>query len=485
MKVDVKDKSPVEKTISIEIESEKCVKVMDKVLNKISREVTIPGFRKGKAPKTAIVRRFGIDALKKDVLDELIPQAAGEVFKDEKLRPISTPRYTDYDDIVLEEGKPVSFEITFEVKPEFEIKDYKGLELIRIVRDVNVDELVEKQIKELQEQMGSMGVVEEDRPLKEGDIAHVDFESTDQEGNIIKGGSAKNYYMALEREKFIPGFVDNIIGRKAGEEWEFDIKFPEDYPNKEMADKDIHFKVKMMGILKKELPELDDEFAKSVGKYETFEQMKEDLKNRIQESIGNQQKNELQEQAIAKLVDQLKDVVLPPSLVEGHLNRYIEDFRNQVKNLGKSLEEWVAESGSDFEKFRNSFYPQARNAARAELIIDKIAETEKIEATDEDMKKEIEAFAERVNQPPDLVRQIMTRNNYLPVMRYEVRNRKVLDMILENAKITEKSPEQVKADLTGKTAEALAETENSEGTEKKVTAEESSESSKEKDASKG
>jgi trigger factor len=374
-----------------------------------------------------------------------------------KIKPISTPRYTDYDEIVLEEGKPLNFEITFEVKPEFEIKDYKGLELIRIVRDTNVDEMVEKQLKDLQEQMGTMVVIEEDRPLKEGDVAHVDFESTDKEGNFVKGGSAKDYYMTLEKQNFIPGFIENIVGRKSGEEWEFDVTFPEDYPNDDMAGKDIHFKVKLMGILKKELPARDDEFAKAVGKYETFEQLKKDIEDRIKESIEGQQRNELEEQAIAKLVDQLKDVQIPDSLVEGHLGRYIDNFRNQLKNIGKSLEEWVVESGSDMDQFRKSFYPQARNAAKAELIIDRIAEQEKVEATDEDLDKEIEKFASRLNQGADVVRQIMTRNNYLPVMRYELRNRKVFDMIIDNARISEKSPEQVRADLTGKAEKALEE----------------------------
>jgi trigger factor len=457
MKVEVKDKSTVEKTLAIEVEPERYQKVLDKVLNKVAREVAIPGFRKGKAPKNAVMRRFGMDALKIDLLEELIPQVAVEAIQEQKLNPLSTPRCTDYEKIIVEEGKPINFEITFEVKPEFDIKDYKGLELIRIVRETNIDELVEKQISSMQEQAGSMVVVEEDRPVVEGDVAHVNFISTNQDGVPIKGGSAEDYYMTLEKENFIPGFMEKIIGHKVGEEWEFDVNFPEDYPNSEMAGNDIHFCVKLLGIKKKELPERDDEFAKSVGSFETYEQMKNDIESRIKESIEMQQRNELEEQAIAKLVDQMKNVEIPTSMVEGHLGRYVDDFRNQIKGMGKSLEEWLKEAGSNIDDFRKSFYPQARNAAKAELIIDKIAEKENVEATDEDVDKEIEKFAGRMNQSPEMIKQIMTRNNYLPVMRYELRNRKVFDLVLENANISEQTPEQVKAQITGRAEKVLAE----------------------------
>ena len=316
MKVAISEQSPVTKMLEIEVEPERYAKIIDKLIKEVGRDLQIPGFRKGKAPKKLIMRQVGPDALKHDLIEDLVPNIAPEIFKEYNLEPLDMRLATKISDIEFEEGKPLNFALEIQVKPTFELDGYKGLELIRIIRNVDVDKEVELQIKQLQEQHGMMETVEEDRPLQEEDIAYVDFESFLPDGTTIEGGKAEKYYMPLEKEAFIPGFIEKFFGKKAGEEWEFEIKFPDDYRNTQLAGKDVRFKVKLHSIMRKNLPARDDEFAKTVGKYETYEQLVQDLKARIVKNLENQQRYELEEQVLSQLCEKIKDVMIPPALIE-------------------------------------------------------------------------------------------------------------------------------------------------------------------------
>ncbi|MFP4498479.1 MAG: trigger factor [Vulcanimicrobiota bacterium] len=468
MKVEVVDKSPVEKLLAIQVEPENYQKTLDQVIKDVGRELQIPGFRRGKAPRKAIVRRFGMEAFKNDLLDKVIPETTRKVLEEKDLHPLATPICSNYADIVLEEGKPITFNIAIEVKPEFELKDYKGLELVRIGRGLDVDEVVEQQINNLQQQQGTMEPVEEDRELKEGDIAHVDFSSYRPDGEPVPTGSEKNYYMTLEENSFVPGFMEHVVGHKPGDEWEFTVTFPENYVNKDIAGKDITFKMKLHGIMKKELPPRDDELAKSTGRYETYEELKNDFEKRVRESIEQQQKNEMQEQVLNKLAEQLKDVTIPRALIDFHMERFVSNLQQQLQMQGKTIESHLASLNTNLDEFKERFAPQAENAAKAELILDKLAELENVEVQEEELDKEIEKVAGQLKQDVKMIRRAMMRDGYINALKFDIRNRKIFDMIIDNAEITEKTQDEILKEETEKAKEKNTEEKKEETGEETV-----------------
>ena len=450
MKVEVIEKSPVEKSVSIEVGPEKYKKSLDKIINDVRRSVTIPGFRKGKAPKKIVIRKIGMDSLKKDLLEELIPEISLEVLEERNLVPLSTPVCTNYEEIVIEEGKPINFVLEFEVKPEFEISDYKGLDLEKIVYDVNQDELLEKQIKSIQEQSATMVPIEEDRGVKEGDVAHVDFESFHKDGTPVKGGSASDYYMTVEKQNFIPGFVEHIMNRKAGESWEFEAEFPDTYPEPSLAGSTVDFKMTLHSIMKKELPQLDDDFAKSQGKYETYKEMEDAMKVKIADHVEQQYRYQLQDKIMKQLVEKMSDMPVPQSLVRGHQERFLKNMAEMLERQGKSLQEHLNSLKVDIHTFLKQIEPQSEAAAKGELILDKIAQQENVEVSDEEINEQVQKVADNLGQSLDMVRKAMERDKYLSVISYEVRNRKIFDLIIENANLTEKSWEQVQKEMEEK-----------------------------------
>lgn len=447
MNVEILEKSPVEKTVIFEVEPKRYQKSLDQILNDVRKTVAIPGFRKGKAPRAIIIKKVGMDALKKDLLEKLIPDVSVEVMDEKKIVPISTPVCTNYDSIVIEEGKPIKFELTFEVKPEFEMAEYKGLELEKTVYELDPEDLLKKQITNLQEQAGTMKPIEEERGVTEGDVAHVDFESRLEDGTPVSGGSAKDYYMTVDRQNFIPGFVEHIEGKKAGETFEFDVVFPENYPERNLAGKNVKFKMILHAIMKKELPALDDEFAKSMGKYETYAQMEESFRKKIEEHIDQQYRYQLQDKIMKALVDKMPELPVPQALIRGHQERFLKNLASMLQRQNKTLEDHIKGLNMTPQQFLSQIEPQALEAAKGELILDKISSMEDVKVADEEIDAEVAKVAQNLNQSVEMIKRAMERDNYLPVISYEIRNRKIFDIIIENAKITEKKFEDFEQEV--------------------------------------
>lgn len=443
MKVDVSQKSQIEKVLKVEVEPEKYKPILNKLIKEVAKEFPFPGFRKGKVPAAFIVKRMGYGAFKHDLLEELLPKVTQEAVESQGIMPLSIPAITPLNEIEFEYEKPISFEFTVEVIPEFELKTYKDLTLKRKPRNIDVDELLQSRIEALREQSGEMEPLEEDRPLEKGDVARVDFESF-IDGEPVDSGLARDYFMTVDEKNFIPGFIEQLVGKKAGDEWEFDIEFPDSYPNTKLAGEEVHFKMKLHGIMLKKLPELDDEFAKTAGRFETFEQMKEDMRKRIVNDIENQEKDMFRTQILDKIGEEMEDVLIPPTMVKQSLESFMGNFEQQLQMMGKNLDSYLKEQGTNTNDFMRRFYPQAREMARAELIVDKIAEQEKIEATDEDLDKEIEQIAGRLSQDPASLKATMEKNGYIYNLKYSLRTRKVYDFIIDNSNIVEEEEEEVK-----------------------------------------
>ncbi|MCD4782548.1 MAG: trigger factor [Candidatus Eremiobacteraeota bacterium] len=452
MKVETSLKSSVEKLLKIEVEPAKYEPILKKIINDVSREIQVPGFRRGKAPSAVVLRKVGEDTIKNDLLEKLIPKAASEALEMEKIIPLAVPAVSNYMEIEFNRGEPIKFEITVEVKPEFELTDYKGLELTKKPSKVDAEEIVDKKIEALRQQAGEMIPVEEDRPLKKGDVAVVDFESF-QDGEPVENGGAQNYYMTVSDDSFIPGFIEHLIGHKPGDEWEADITFPDDYANPALAGKETHFKFKLHDIMKKKLPDYNDDFAQSIGDFQTFDEMKEDMRKNIADGIEQQEKQQLQDQVINKLIEKMEGVLVPPSLVEHNLQIFMNNLEYNLKMMKTNLKDYFEGQGTTEKEVKRQFYPKGVEMAKAELILDKVAMLEDIKATDEEIDKEIEEMAKRLNQDVQVIRKALEKENQISGFEYSIRNRKVYDFLLEHANITEETIELVNEEEPGKEIE--------------------------------
>jgi len=441
MKVETSRKSPVEVLLKIEVEPSRYEPILRKITREVSKGIQIPGFRKGKAPMGVILRRVGEDAIKEDLLKELIPDVVPEAIRNEEIIPLSTPQVTNYDKIVFRRGKPINLEIVAETKPEFELTGYKGLELTRKPSMIDVEEVLDKRIEALRQQAGEMIPIEEDRPLKKGDVAVVDFESF-QEGEPVENGKSENYYMTVTDDNFIPGFADNLVGHKPGDEWEFDISFPDDYPNPSLAGRETHFKFKLHEIMRKELPDYDDDFAQLVGDYETYDEMKADLRKSIVNTINEQEKQYLQDQIINQLIEKMEGVTAPPVMVESSLNIFLDNLKYNLKAMNKDINTYFKEQGTTEEEVKRRFYPKGVEMAKAELALDKVAMLEDIKADDEEVDKEIEEMAKRLKQDADIIRKALEKEKQINSIKYSIRNRKVYDFLIEHAIIKEEETEE-------------------------------------------
>lgn len=462
MKVDVAQKTPIHKVLSVKVEPEYYMDMYNEIINEVAKNIHIKGFRPGKAPLNMVIRKIGADSIKNELLDKLIPDAAMKALEQHKIFPLGTLQCTPYHEIDFTYGKPIDFEITVEVKPEFDLNNYKGLTLTKPPQNIDIDKLVEDKITALREQAGEMEPIEEERGLELGDIAYVDFRSF-LNGEPVENGTAEDYYMTVEEENFIPGFVNHLIGRKPEEEWEFDVVFPENYSNIELSGKEVHFKIKLHGIFKKNLPELNDEFAKTVSGKETFEEFKQSMKEDFEASVKDQEKSMFQEQIINHLIkNEMKDVEVPPSLVEHHLNVFFENLDNRLKQMGKNIENYFEEQNLTPDKVWEKFHPMALEMAQGELILDKLAEKENIVVSDEEVDAELDKIAKRLNQSLEFIRNAMEKSNGIGKIKYSLRNKKVYDLIIENATIVEKSeetPDEVKEDQTEESSLSEAERE--------------------------
>lgn len=456
MKVEASWKSPVEKLLKIEVEPAKYEPVLRKVVGEGSKDIQIPGFRKGKAPFGAILRRIGMNKVKNDLLRELIPDVIAEAIKSEKITLLSVSEVTNYNNIEFIRGKPIEFEVTIETTPEFEFTGYKGLELTRKSANIDVEEILEKKLEALRHQAGEMIPVEEDRPLEKGDVAVVDFESF-QEGEPVENGGAQNYYMTISDDNFLPGFMGNFIGHKPEEEWEFDTTFPDDYANPALAGRKTHFKFKLHEIMRKELPDYDDDFAQSLGDFQTFYEMKEDLRKNIADGIDQQEKQHFQDQIINKLIPKLEGVMVPPSLVESSLNIFMENLDYNLRMMKTNLDDYFNEQGINEDEMKRQFYPRGVEMAKAELVLDKVAILEDIKATEEEVDKEIEDMAKRLKQDAKNIREAMEKEHQIVGLEYSIRNRKVYDFLIEHANIIEKTEEEKEEEIETGEAEVTEE----------------------------
>ncbi len=411
--------------LTIEVDADTVNKGLDAAFNKVVKQVNVPGFRKGKMPRGMFEKRFGVEALYQDALDILLPEAYANAVMEAGIEPIDRP---EIDVEQLEKGQPLIIKATVQVKPEVKLGDYKGLEVEKVETEVTAED-VDAEIKALQERHAELAVKEEGQTA-EGDTVTIDFEGF-VDGEAFEGGKAENYALELGSGSFIPGFEEQLVGLEAGAEKEVEVSFPEEYHAAELAGKPATFKVKLHEIKTKELPELDDEFAKDVDEeVETLAALKEKIENRLKESKKNEAEQKLRDSLVEKAAENA-EVEVPEVMVKNEVDRMMDEFGQRLQMQGMNLELYFQFSGQTEEDLRGQMQEDAKKRVLTNLTLEAIAKAENIEVSDEEAEKEVEELAAQYNMPADNIKQAL---GGLDNLKADLQVRKAVEFLVENSK---------------------------------------------------
>lgn len=412
--------------LELTVESEKFDEAIKKVYFKSAKYFNIPGFRKGKAPMNIVEKYYGKEIFYEDAFNEVAEQALQEAIKESNLQIVSRP---DIEVTQIEKGKELKFIAIMQTKPEVELGKYKGIEIKKIEYNVS-DEDIEHELGHMQEHNSRIITIEE-RPVEKGDIATIDFEGF-VDGKAFEGGKAENHELEIGSNSFIPGFEDQVIGIKIDEEKEIKVKFPDEYFSKDLAGKDATFKVKVKEIKKKELPELDDDFAKDVSEFDTIKELKEDIKNKIQKQNDEKAKYETEEALIKAICEEIK-VNIPSGMVETETDNMIKDIEQRLAYQGLKIEQYLQMMGKTMEDTKKEYEPQAIERIKSRLAIEAIIKAEKIEATDEEVNEKMKEMAKNYGKEED--KEFLENENVRKYIKEGITSEKAVDFIVKNAKI--------------------------------------------------
>lgn len=411
--------------LSFTVEAEKFEEAMKKVYSKTAKYFNIPGFRKGKAPMQLVERQYGSEIFYEDAFNELVPDLYDEAIKENNVEAVSKP---DIDITQMEKGKDLIFTATVQTKPEVKLGKYKGIEIKKIEYNVS-DEEINHELGHMQERNSRLISVE-DRPVEEGDITVIDFEGF-VDGVPFEGGKAENHELEIGSKTFIPGFEDQIIGMKIDEERDINVKFPEEYFSKDLAGKDATFKVKLHEIKKKELPELDDEFAKDVSEFDTLDELKKSIKEKIEEENKNKEKYETEEEAI-KTVCENTEIDIPSGMIELEIDNMVKDIEARLSYQGLKLEQYLQMMGKTESEMRTEFEEQAKRSVKSRLVLEAIATAEDTLPTDEEVTEKIKEMAKQYNRDE---KELLENEQLKSYLADSMKTEKAIDFIVKNAKI--------------------------------------------------
>ena len=410
------------------IEKEAFDKAVDAAYRKNVGKMNVPGFRKGKAPKAIIEKMYGKGVFYDDALNTLIPDAFEEALDEAGEKPVGQPEF----DIVSLEGDVV-IKAAFPVKPEVTVKNYKGYAVERTVAPTT-DEEVDAEIAQVRSR-NSRTVDITDRPAADGDIAVIDYEGF-VDGKPFEGGKGEKHNLTLGSGQFIPGFEAQIVGHNPGDEFDVVVTFPEDYHAKELAGKEATFKTVLHEIKFNELPALDDDFAKDVSDFDTFDEYKADVKAKITDRHVKAADAEVEEKLIDELIDNL-EADIPEAMFVNETENQLRDYDNRLRMQGLDLGTYLKYTGLDLDKMREQFRPRAERQVKTRLALEKIAELENLTVTDEDTEAEIKKIADMYGLETDKVKEQVSPD----MLAEDIKVGKAVDIVKANAVITDKAPE--------------------------------------------
>ncbi len=428
MKVNVEKIEKNFVALEVEIEPAKMEEALDKAYKKVAKKVTIPGFRKGKAPRVLVERHVGKEYLKEEALDFLVPEAYFEAVRESGIEPIDKPKV---DIVQVEENKPVIFKATVEVKPEVKLGQYTGLKIKKQESEVTAEE-VQAELEKLRMRHAQLVNIEEG-PAQQGDITVIDFEGF-LDGVAFPGGTGTDYSLELGSGAFIPGFEDQLVGAKVGETREVNVTFPKDYHSPELAGKDAKFRVEIKAIKRKELADLDDEFAKDVSEFETLQELKDNILNRLKEAAERQADNRMKDELVDQAVENA-EVEVPEIMIQQKIDSMLQSFTQRLRMQGLQLDDYLKYSNTNLEAIRKDYRPAAEKAVKIDLVLEAIAAKENITATDEDIDAKVAEMAARYNSEPGVFKQWLENGGNLEPLRKSIVIDKTVDFLQEKAVI--------------------------------------------------
>ncbi|MEC2111415.1 trigger factor [Bacillus stercoris] len=412
-----------EGVLTVEVDAETFKTALDDAFKKVVKQVSIPGFRKGKIPRGLFEQRFGVEALYQDALDILLPVEYPKAVEEAGIEPVDRP---EIDVEKIEKGESLIFTAKVTVKPEVKLGDYKGLGIEKDDTTVT-DEDVQNELKALQERQAEL-VVKEEGAVEEGNTVVLDFEGF-VDGEAFEGGKAENYSLEVGSGSFIPGFEDQLVGLEAGAEKDVEVTFPEEYHAEDLAGKPAVFKVKIHEIKAKELPELDDEFAKDIDEeVETLAELTEKTKKRLEEAKENEADAKLREELVLKASENA-EIDVPQAMVDTELDRMLKEFEQRLQMQGMNLELYTQFSGQDEAALKEQMKEDAEKRVKSNLTLEAIAKAENLEVSDEEVEAELTKMAEAYNMPVENIKQAIGSTD---AMKEDLKVRKAIDFLVEN-----------------------------------------------------
>lgn len=429
--------------LEITVDAEKFQNAIKEAYKKNAKNINIPGFRKGKAPYAFVEKYYGAEVFFEDALNLIYAEVVDEAITESGLKVINDKMDFDLVSISKEEG--VDFKVTLTTYPEITLGEYKGLKAEKVIAKVE-DSEVDAQVNAMAERNARMVEVA-DRAAQMGDTVTFDFEGF-CDGEAFEGGKAEKYTLELGSGQFIPGFEEQITGKNIGDEFDVNVTFPSDYGAENLAGKDATFKCKLHEIKFRELPAIDDEFAKDVSEFDTLEALKEDLKAKALERKQKISEEEMENDLVQQIVDSIEGEI-PEAMYENRLNQSVEEFAYRLQSQGLNLETYLKYTNSTIDEFKKSFRPQAESQVKFRLALEKIVELEKIEATDEDINAQLEKMAKDYGMEVEQIKNAVPTEE----IAKDLAVGKAIDFIKENAVITEVETKTAKETDDKKTEE--------------------------------
>ncbi len=425
VKVEKVENKTNEVKLEITVEAEKFDEAIQNVYKKNAKYFSIPGFRKGKAPFKMVEKAYGIQIFYEDAFNEVAGDVYGKALEENKIEAVSKP---EIDIVQIESGKDLIFTAVVQTKPEVTLGKYKGIEIKKVEYNVS-DEDIEHELSHIAEHNARLVAVE-DRPVENGDTTIIDFEGF-VDGVAFEGGKAENYELEIGSGKFIPGFEEQIVGMNIDDEKEIKVTFPKEYPAKDLEEKEATFKVKLHEIKKKELPEINDEFAKDASEFDTLEDWKKSIKEKKENENASKAKFEMEDEAIAEVCKNAS-VDIPSGMIETEIDNMEQDISSRLSYQGMNLDQYLKVIGKTKKEFRDDYKEQAEKQVKTTLVLEAIMKDAKIEVTEEEIETKIKEMAEMYGQKEEDVKNNVNLRKYVQTT---LETEKTIHYIVDNAKI--------------------------------------------------
>ena len=422
------EKSMVELQFSIDAETFKAA--VNNAFKREGKKYAIPGFRKGKAPRHMIEKMYGSDIFHYDAVNDLFPEAYEAAVKEAKIDVVGRP---DPEVVSMSEADGVVLKVKVAVKPEVELGEYAGLTVTKEAKNVNEAD-VDAEVKRMQDRNGRL--LTREGAAENGDTVDIDFEGF-VDGKAFEGGKAEHYSLVLGSGSFIPGFEDQVVGHSAGEEFDVNVKFPEEYGAAELAGKDATFKIKLHEVKYKELPALDDDFVKDVSEYDTLDELKDSIRNNIKTNLDKQAEQKVENDLMDQVITNMK-ADIPDAMVDSRIDELVQDFEYRISQQGLKLADYLKYMGMNIEQFRAQFKEQADKQVKMRLAMEAIVAKEGITASDEEFEEEVKRIADAYKMEADKVKSIVDA----AAVKADLAINKAIDFVKEKANVVTAEPKE-------------------------------------------